>query len=135
MDYRKKVERIWETVPAKNRGGLKFYNASDVPAPPPAEDGDTWGDWRLTLTDPPSLDYIGDTYRHDPYEVELSEIFCGNNWEAAFLNWIKHLHGKDWGSASMGDFVDAVLTISRYGYVDRKTHLTIHPAGTRSLGQ
>lgn len=78
MDYRERAERTWETIPAKNYGGLKFYNVSDIPHNPPAEDGDQWGAWRLTLTDPPSLDYIGDTHKHSPYEVELARIFSSN---------------------------------------------------------
>ena len=43
-----------------------------------------------------------------------------------FMEWIEHLHGKTWGRESMGDFVDAVLTISQYGYMKDKTHVSVH---------
>ena len=65
-DYRSRVKR----QPAEGPVLLSFLAQL-----PPPEDGDTWGDWRLSTTEPPSLDYVGGYYKHCPYEIVLSDLF------------------------------------------------------------
>lgn len=92
--------------------------------------GQRWGNWRLSTSNPPSLDYVGGMYKYSPYEVVLSWIFRpGDGYRVGpgFLGWIKHLHDKRWGNESMGDFIDAVLTIGRYGYMKGSKHITVWP--------
>jgi hypothetical protein len=78
------------------------------------KNGERWGDWVLNLepADNPSLDYVGGFYRNNPYWIRLSEL---QTWRG-FNHWIHHLHGKDWGQQSMGDFVNAVLPTINLSY-------------------
>jgi hypothetical protein len=71
--------------------------------------GSRWGDWVLNLEpgDNPSLDYVGRWYRHNPYWIRLSEL---QTW-AGLNHWMHHLNEKNWGRESMGDFVNAVMSI------------------------
>ncbi len=97
---------------------LKFIRASDWRRPDPLEHGHRWGDWRLSLTEPPSLDYIGEPYRaHRPYEVTLSSIFDQTTYLEwpGLVNWIQHLSEKYWGAASIGDFTRAIMDIKSVG--------------------
>ncbi len=83
------------------------------------EAGDEWGQWILRVTEPPSLDYVCDGY--PDYEIPLNEIFNRrDNYTRCpgLVNWIKHLHTKSWGRRSLGDFVDAAITIGSYGFID-----------------
>jgi hypothetical protein len=127
MDYQIRRQKQWDRVPCESYSGLKVYRLADVPDGPVPEHGDMWGDWRLNTSFPPSLDYVGGHYRSHPYQIELGRVFRdgGLTWREGFMEWIEHLHGKTWGRASMGEFVDAVLTIGQYGYMKDETHISV----------
>jgi hypothetical protein len=103
-------------------GELVTISWDKLPDPTIPQNGDTWGSWRLsTRYRTPSLDY-------GHYEIVLSELFSPEDdytHAPKFLDWINHLHGKTWGSdpETMGNFIDAVLTIRRYGFMLGKKHL------------
>jgi len=68
-----------------------------------------------------------------PYEIVLSRIFSPEDTyrdSPGFVGWIKHLHEKSWGHKSMSDFVDAVLTIGRHGYMHGQKHVRVWQHGT-----
>jgi hypothetical protein len=82
------------------------------------EHGHRWGRWRLALTDPPSLDFVGAPYRESyPYEIVLSRLLNQTDYHTwpGLVDWIQHLAEKDWGVENMGDFVIAVLDIKLLG--------------------
>jgi len=97
--------------------------------------GHRWGSWRLSTSHGiPSLDFIGKPHsRACPYEIVLSRIFSPEDTyrdSPGFVGWIKHLHEKSWGHKSMSDFVDAVLTIGRHGYMHGQKHVRVWQHGT-----
>jgi hypothetical protein len=75
---------------------------------------DRWGDWVLNLepADNPSLDYVGGGYRTNPYWISLEEL---QTWQG-LNHWMHHLNGKIWGQKSMGDFVNAVMSVVNLPY-------------------
>jgi hypothetical protein len=92
--------------------------------------GHSWGEWRLSTTEPISLDYGN-------YEIALDRIFRASDTyrECPLLvSWIKHLNDKGWGKESMGDFVDAVLTIGRFGYIHKGKHVHVWPGCASECG-
>jgi hypothetical protein len=106
-DFRARQERLSREW----RNGRSVISGDDLlnmPRTKPAH-GDRWGDWMLNLepADNPSLDYVGKWYRHNPYQICLSEL---QTWQG-FNHWMHHLSEKDWGQESMGDFVKAVMDI------------------------
>lgn len=76
---------------------------------PPRAKKNRWGDWVLNLepADNPSLDYVGGGYRTNPYRISLEEL---QTWQG-LNHWTHHLDGKIWGQKSMGDFVNAVMSV------------------------
>lgn len=131
MNYQKKQERLLETA-FKEHGVLGTSGGwmselrdgrwvtlpwDKIPEPTVPVTGDTWGPWRLSTSHRvPSLGY-------GTYEIELSRIFSPED----FIDWVKHLHEKTWGRdpETMGNFVDAVPTIERYGYMLGKKHVPV----------
>ena len=79
--------------------------------------GCRWGNWILNLipANNPSLDYIGNGYRNNPYWIPLSDL---QTWQG-FNYWMQHLNEKDWGEASMGDFVKAVMSIVKFPHAKK----------------
>jgi hypothetical protein len=87
--------------------------ASDFIMPPAPEHGDSWGDWRLNMEKPPSLDFHGGCYQHHPYQVVLTEV---STW-LGFCRWLHHLSGKTWARGKgLGDFFQAVMDVQNLGY-------------------
>jgi hypothetical protein len=91
--------------------------------------GACWGHWRFDARyGQPSIDFIGGGYKNNPYWIALSRIKTPAN--LAF--WKQHLGDKAWFGGYVGteranraDFLTAVKTLQRLGYVYRGRHYTV----------
>lgn len=118
------VENLDEIAPCgTGRNKFKFHTLSQIDSNVEIpRHGTRWGDWVLD-TQQPSLDYVGGVYKRHPYWIGLCDLFSDSDdygrWPG-FVKFVKHLYGKVWGRENMGDFVNAMLTIDFYGYIDSK---------------
>jgi hypothetical protein len=108
-EYREKCEAHWNKFRETHGDKHGTYSAADLLAWPELqpEDGDTWGHWRFTKTEPWSLDFIGLHYAPPfaPYEVVLARIHD----DRSLLNWIGHIATKDF---EVGNFVEALWDLT-----------------------
>jgi hypothetical protein len=98
--------------------------------------GDCWGHWRFDARyGQPSIDFVGPLYvgsPHqgysvaNPYWIPLARL----NSPAALKHWIDHLEEKCWWNRNKADFLTAVKTLQRLGYIYRGKHYTYESEGT-----
>jgi hypothetical protein len=92
---------------------IVWKKASDVTISwPLPKDGENWGNWRLNMSEPVSLDFHGAYYKHDPYWIPLKDMATFEG----LGHWLHHLsekHDRIFTDVDLGQLVRAVVDCAR----------------------